>query len=185
MAEKSTQITQRGEGERGLTRRQGSLEDPFRMMDRFATEIDRVFDDVLGRGWLTPRFGGNWLRSPSRRELEAWLPDIEIFRRNNELVIRADLPGLTKDDIKVDVTENRITLQGERKREQEEEKGGVYRSERSYGSFYREIPLPEGTVADQAKATFKDGVLEITMPAPPEQARRRKLEITEQTSSTK
>jgi HSP20 family protein len=185
MAEKSTQITQRGEGERGLARRQGSFEDPFRMMGRFATEIDRVFDDVLGRGWLTPRFGGSWLRSPSRRELEAWLPDIEIFRRNNELVIRADLPGLTKDDIKVDVTENRITLQGERKREQEEEKGGVYRSERSYGSFYREIPLPEGTVADQAKATFKDGVLEITMPAPPEHPRQRRLEITEQTSSTK
>jgi HSP20 family protein len=103
-----------------------------------------------------------------------------MFHRNNELVVRADLPGLNKDDVKVDVTEDSITIQGERKREQEEEREGVYRSERAYGSFYRVIPLPEGTIADQAKATFKDGVLEVTMPAPPEQVRRgRRVEITE------
>ena len=98
-------------------------------------------------------------------------------------MVRADLPGLTKDDIKVDVTENHITLQGERKREQEEAKGGVYRSERSYGSFYREVPLPEGAITEQAKANFKNGVLEITMPAPPEQVRRgRRLEIAEESA---
>ena len=80
-------------------------------------------------------------------------------------------------------TENHITLQGERKREHEEEKGGVYRSERSYGSFYREIPLPEGAITEQAKANFKNGVLEITMPAPPEQVRRgRRLEIAEEST---
>lgn len=107
-------------------------------------------------------------RIRSTSEVQEWAPDVEAFHRNNELVVRADLPGLTKSDIKVDVTENQITLQGERKREHEEEKGGVYRSERSYGSFYREIPLPEGAITEQAKANFKDGVLEITMPAPPE-----------------
>jgi HSP20 family protein len=156
------------------------------MMDRFVNEMDRVFDDVFGGGWLTPRFGRSWLRSPWRSDLEGWAPELEVFHRNNELVVRADLPGLTKDDIKVDVTEDRITLQGERKREHQEEKEGVYRSERSYGSFYREIPLPEGTITEQAKANFKDGVLEITMPAPPEQVRRgRRLEIAEETSSKK
>jgi HSP20 family protein len=183
MAEKKTEIARRGE--RGLARREPLFE-PFRMMDRFIDEMDRVFDDVFGRGWLTPRLGRSWPRSPWRGEPEAWVPDVEVFHRNNELVVRADLPGLTKDDIKVDVTEDRITLQGERRREHEEEKEGVYRSERSYGSFYREIPLPEGTITDQAKASFKDGVLEITMPAPPEQVRRgRRLEIAEETPAKK
>jgi HSP20 family protein len=104
-----------------------------------------------------------------------------VFHRNDELVVRADLPGLKKDDVKVDVTENGITIRGERKREHEEEREGLYHSERSYGSFYRLIPLPDGAITDQAKAKFKDGVLEITMPAPPEHVRRgRRLEITEE-----
>jgi HSP20 family protein len=180
MAEKKTEIARREE--RGLARNEPVFE-PFRMMDRFVDEMDRVFEDVFGRGWLTPRLGRTSLQSPWRSELQAWAPDVEVFYRNNELVVRADLPGLTKDDIKVDVTENHITLQGERKREHEEEKGGVYRSERSYGSFYREIPLPEGAITEQAKANFKNGVLEITMPAPPEQVRRgRRLDIAEESA---
>jgi HSP20 family protein len=87
---------------------------------------------------------------------------------------------LSRDDIKIDATDHGITIQGERKREHEEEREGLYRSERSYGRFYRMIPLPEGAMIDQAKASFKDGVLEIVMPAPPEQVRRgRRLEIAE------
>ena len=180
MAEKKTEIARREE--RGLDR-SGPVFEPFRMMDRFVDEMDRVFEDVFGRRWLTPRLGRTSLRSPWRSELQAWAPEVEVFYRNNELMLRADLPGLTKDDIKIDVTENHITLQGERKREHEEEKGGVYRSERSYGSFYREIPLPEGAITEQAKANFKNGVLEITMPAPPEQVRRgRRLEIAEESA---
>jgi HSP20 family protein len=85
---------------------------------------------------------------------------------------------LTKENVKVEVAENTLTLQGERKREQEEEREGIYRSERSYGSFRRVIELPQGTITDQAKASFKDGVLEITIPTPPEQVRRgRRLDI--------
>jgi HSP20 family protein len=119
-------------------------------------------------------------------EWEAWTPAIEVVHRDNELVVRADLPGLSKDEIKVDLTEDAITIQGERKREHKEEREGVYRSERSYGSFSRVIPLPEGTMTDQAKATFKDGVLEVTMPAPPEQVRRgRRLEISEGAAAKK
>jgi HSP20 family protein len=151
------------------------------MLERFADEMDRVFDDFgLGRSWLTPRFGRSWLRSPGRSEWEAWTPEVEVFQRGNELVMRADLPGLTKDDVKVDVTDESVTIQGERKREHEEEREGIFRSERSYGAFSRVIPLPEGAMTDQAKARFADGVLEITMPAPPEQVRRgRRIEIAE------
>ena len=109
-----------------------------------------------------------------------------MFQRNNELVIRADLPGLTKDDVKVDVTEDAVTIQGERRREHEEGREGVYRSERSYGSFCRVVALPQGAMTDQAKATFKDGVIEITMPVPPESVKRgRRIEITESTTQKK
>lgn len=160
------------------------VDSAFRMMERFADEVDRVFDQFgVGRSWLTPRRARAWSESPwqeSSTALEAWAPDVEVFQRENELVVRADLPGLTKDDVKVDVTDESIVIQGERRREQEFERNGIYRSERSYGSFRRIIPLPQGAITDQAKATFKDGVLQVTMPTPPEEVRRgRRLDIGE------
>jgi HSP20 family protein len=94
----------------------------------------------------------------------AWMPDVEIFQRDNRLIVRADLPGLKKDDVKVHVEENVLIIEGERKEESEVKKEGLYRSERTYGSFYRGLSLPEGVKADQIDASFKDGVLEITMP---------------------
>lgn len=182
MAEKRTDAA-RGE-EKSLARREPVS--PFGTLDRFAEEMHRLFDDFgFGRGWGMPRLGFG-LSRPSIRSVEEWFPDVEMLQRNNEVVIRADSPGLTKDDIKIDLTEDAITIQGERKREHEEEKGGVYRSERSYGSFYRSIALPEGAMADQAKAVFKDGVLEVTMPAPPESVKRgRRLEIAESATPKK
>jgi HSP20 family protein len=90
---------------------------------------------------------------------------VDVTQHEDELVIRADLPGLEKDDVKVNVAEDAVTIHGERHRAQEEERDGVYRTERNYGTFYRTIPLPAGTVTDQAKASFKNGVLEIRMPA--------------------
>lgn len=188
MAQKQTEITPR---EGRLARREPlARQGGFDLFERFADEMDRVFEDFgFDRGSLAPRFGRSWLQSPWRgaaTESKAWAPQVEVFQRQNDLVVRADLPGLTRDDVKVDVTEDRIVIQGERKREREEEHEGVYRSERSYGSFYRAIPLPEGTITDQAKASFKDGVLEITMPAPPDEVRRgRRLEITEGAAAKK
>jgi len=151
---------------------------PFRMLERFANEIDTVFDDFgLGRSWFSPRSTRLAGRGTGT---DLWVPQIEVTQQANELVVRADLPGLKKDDIQVDVTDNEITLSGERRREEETERGGVYRSERSYGFFTRSIQLPEGAITDQAKASFKDGVLEIRMPAPPEQVTRgRRLDIKE------
>jgi HSP20 family protein len=155
---------------------------PFRMLDRFADEMDRVFDAFgLGHGWLQPRT--EWLRSATTGE---WLPEIEMFQRGDQLVIHADLPGLKKEDVKIDVTEDTLTIQGERKREHEEEKEGVYRSERSYGSFFRVVSLPEGAMSDQAKATFKDGVLEVSMPAPPSTLKQpRRIDIGEPVAGKK
>lgn len=177
MAEKQTDVARREE-QAPARRSAPSGASPFRTLERLADEMARTFDDFsFGRGWLNPRLSTNWLRS--RRD-EGWVPDIEMLQRNNTLLIRTDLPGLSKDDVKVDVTEDSVTIQGERHREHEEEREGVYRSERSYGSFCRVIALPEGAITDQAKATFKDGVLEITMPAPPESVKRgRPVEIAE------
>ena len=86
---------------------------------------------------------------------------------------------MKRDEVSVDITDDAVTIQGERKREKEEEREGYYRSERSYGSFCRVVPLPEGAITEQAKATFKDGVLEIAMPAPPTSTKGRRLEIAE------
>lgn len=161
-----------------LSRRYPLRSSPFGMLERFADEVDRMFEDFgLGRG-----FG----RTSSATGLVAWAPQVDVSHNNNELTICVDLPGMHKDDVKVDVTEDAVTIQGERRREHEEEKGGVFRSERSYGSFYRVIPLPDGAITDQAKATFRNGVLEIKLPAPPEQVSRgRRLEITETSEKSK
>jgi len=126
---------------------------PAGLIERFADEMDRIFDDFgLGRSRV-PRFGSSWLTSAGPG-MDVWSPNVEIFQRNSELVVRADLPGLSKDDVKVDVTDEAITIQGERRREHEDERAGVYRSERSYGSFQRVIALPEGAITDQAKAAM-------------------------------
>jgi HSP20 family protein len=155
---------------RGLTRFDPfSSWSPFSLMNSFRTEMDRLFDDFgFGRGLSFPTFGG-----PSFD----WSPQTEVFERGNQLVVRADLPGLTKDDINVDIEGNNITIRGERKSEREENKEGIYRSERSYGSFFRSIPLPDGTDADKAKADFNNGVLEITMPLPARKSTGRRIEI--------
>jgi HSP20 family protein len=108
-----------------------------------------------------------------------WVPDIEVFERNGELIVRAEVPGLKKDEIKIDITEQELVLEGERKQDVEEKKDGFFRTERSYGSFYRTLPLPEGVKIDQARALVKDGVLEVKMPIARREERRRRLEIQE------
>ena len=178
MPEKKTEIAPREDQRLGRreTTRAGN---PFTILDRFAGEMDRIFDDFgFGRGSLAPRWGQNWSSAPSRGA-GLWAPELDVYQRSNELVVRADLPGIKKDDVHIDITDNDITISGERQNEQETEREGVYRSERTYGSFCRTIPLPEGAITDQAKASFKDGVLEITVPAPPQATRGRRLEINE------
>jgi HSP20 family protein len=155
---------------------------PTRIVDRFADEMDRLLADFRFGSSRFPATGASGFLSPWRggSDWTAWAPEVEVFRRNNEMVVRADLPGMKKEDVSVDVTDDSITIAGERRQEYEEDRAGLYRSERSYGSFCRVVPLPAGAIGDQAKANFKNGVLEITMPAPPEQVTRgRRLEITE------
>jgi HSP20 family protein len=146
---------------------------PSTVFQRFADEMDRMFE---GFGVARP-----WRTSPLWRSgsAELWNPDIDVYEKDGQLMIKADLPGLRREDVSVDITEDDVTIQGERKTERQENREGVYRNERSYGTFCRVIPLPPGAMTDQAKATFHDGVLEIAMPAPPASTKGRRLEITE------
>ena len=100
-----------------------------------------------------------------------------MFERDNQLVIRADLPGLKKDDVQIELRDDSVVIQGERQEERKEEREGFYSTERTYGRFYREIPLPEGADTDEATATFRDGVLEIAIPRAEGETRGRQLEI--------
>jgi|SRR5215510_3929490 len=146
---------------------------PFTFMRRFGEEMDRLFEDFgIGNAWLTP------MLEKAQLPRGVWSPQVEVFERDNQLVLRADLPGLTKDDLNVEVSDNGIVIEGERKNEYEDKGEGYYRSERSYGKFYRRIPLPEGARAEEASADFSNGVLEITIPAPErEPSKARRLEI--------
>ena len=112
-----------------------------------------------------------------------WSPRIEVCERNGKMLIQADLPGMKRDDVHVRIEQDEVIIQGERRQDESNQQGGYYRSERSYGSFYRTIPLPEGTNADSANATFRDGVLEIELDAPRGQQHGRTLEIRDAASS--
>src|SRR4051812_15551221 len=114
MAEKTTAMTSRSQPE--VARRESQIQSPFRMLQRFADEMDSVFEDfALGRSWSAPRFGPgrSWLSGPARLAAQAWAPDIDLSQQNNELVVRADLPGMNREDVCVDVTDTDITISGE------------------------------------------------------------------------
>ena len=140
---------------------------PFALLQRLLTDNIAGILDQPGA-----RLGRPKARSSGTGDSMTWVPKIDVVQRGNEVVIRADLPGVSPDQVTIDVTDEAIILAGQRKDEHVENAGGVYRYERTYGAFYREIPLPEGAILDRAKAAFKDGVLEITVPAPPEQVSR-------------
>jgi len=154
---------------------------PFRMMRRFTKDMERLFSDF--EDFRFSNFFKDFAPFSMEFDTAKWVPQIEVLHNNGQLLLRADLPGLTKDDVKVEVTNDMLTISGERKEEKEEKREGFYRSERSYGSFYREIPLPEGAKTEDAAATFRNGVLEITMPVPKVETPTRKIEIKEPTEA--
>jgi HSP20 family protein len=161
-----------------------SFASPFVLMGRFMEDIDRLLGSFGSGPALTPRIDVG-SRSPAAVET-MWVPALEAFERDGQLVIRAEVPGVDKDQITVEIDNGHLVISGERCQESEDRRGGRYRSERVYGSFYRAVPLPEGADPEQAKATFANGVLEITVPMA-EQKRSRRLEVQEgsQDSRTK
>ena len=141
-------------------------ENPFLFMRRLSEEMDRAFGFKPGFLGMTEPY------------VSGWSPQIEIFEQANKFFVRADLPGLAKENVKVQVTHDELTIEGERKIEKEETKEAFYRTERNYGAFYRRIPLPDYVKAEAARATFKNGVLEVEIPTiPVPEVKRRTIEI--------
>ena len=178
------QQVQRGTG-RSETRgvdsyRGGGSYSPFSLMRQGLDEADRWFSRVIGdRSWTSsPR---DWMASIGNTG--DWAPAIETLQRGNEFVVRADIPGMTRHDLNVEVGDDTLTISGERKSERQNERDGTFWTERSYGSFCRTIPLPAGAISESAKASFNNGVLEVVLQAPSQEARRgRKIDISGQSN---
>jgi HSP20 family protein len=139
-------------------------------------EIDRWFDRLTEDFWRRPfpslLFGDRW----PLPMISIKTPSLDVFEEKDELVVKADLPGMNKDEIEVTVTENVVTIKGEKKKEEEVKEKDYYRRERSYGSFVRSVELPCEVKSDQIKANFKDGVLEVRMPKT-EEAKKKSVSI--------
>lgn len=174
---------------RGLSRREELLpswsESPFALMRRFSEDMDRFFGDFFsdfetGHGPLASRSG----RGGGGFRQGQWTPPIEVYQRDNQLVVCAELPGLGKDDINVEVSDDLLTISGERREEHEENRQGYRHSERRYGRFSRSISLPEGVNSQDMNASFRNGVLEITIPTPQREQRSRRIEIQDSGGTT-
>jgi len=138
--------------------------DPYSMMRQLADEMDAMLDGFgLDHGPQARRRG---FEPATPLAAATWLPPVEVEERDGKLLVRADLPGLKKEDVHLRLDDDVLTISGERRQEHEENRAGLYHSERSYGRFQRIIPLRGPVDADQVQATFRDGVLEVTMPAP-------------------
>jgi HSP20 family protein len=161
--------------EKTLAPRTGGLV-PFEEVDRWFDEINRRFDEFFSRRWLSPfeRLlpGLPELRAP----FEGRMPRVDMIDRDTDIVIRAELPGITKEDLDVSMTDDAVTLRASVRHEEKEEKGEYYRREMSRGEFQRTLRLPAAVKGEQAKATFKDGILELVLPKM-EQAKRKTIRV--------
>jgi HSP20 family protein len=139
---------------------------PFRELTRLQEEIDRMWDTMFGVA--------SW--RPVRPAAGVWAPRVDVVRKDGKVVVKADLPGLTEKDVEVEVDEDAVVLKGEKSEEVEEKEADYYLCERTYGRFQRRVPLPQGCNIDEARATFKNGVLEVEIPVK-ESAKQRKIEV--------
>ncbi|MCT8997578.1 Hsp20/alpha crystallin family protein [Chelativorans intermedius] len=150
-----------------LSQRQAEADNPLLSLQR---DINRVFEDFWNR-FERSYAGANGF-------LTAANPRTDISETEKEVEVSVELPGMDEKDIEVSLTDDVLTIRGEKKNEREEKKKGYYLSERSYGSFYRSIPLPAGVDPEKADARFKSGVLTITLPKTPEaQQKVRRIEV--------
>lgn len=142
--------------------------EPVRELHTMQSEMNRLFNTFFDSP--SPSNGGN--HAAARR----WIPAMDVVETDEHFVLRADLPGLSESDVKIEVEDNVLTVSGERKAEHEQRSEGYYRVERSFGSFSRSLTLPEGVDADSIQGSFNNGVLEVRIPKP-EQHKPRKVQI--------
>lgn len=158
-------------GERSIARPSASLSldpfatnSPFSLMRSWNEHMNRLFENSMPAGFT---------------------PQIDVAERDGQLVVHADLPGMKKEDVQLEIHNGVLTLSGERQQQKTENQGGYHRMERSYGSFSRSIQLPEGVDIEQVKADFQDGVLQVTVPLPQAGANRKRIPIGSSESNNK
>ena len=144
---------------------------PFMGLTRWEAEMDRMMDEFFGRrmrSWLPER----WLS----RDEEITNPSIDIYQEKDDIVVKAELPGMDKSDIEVNISDSHLVLRGEKKKEEKVEDKNYYRCERSYGAFLRTVELPAEVQADKVKASFKNGILEVRLPKT-EEAKNKEIKV--------
>ena len=145
-------------------------DEPLHMMRRMSEEMDHLVGRFIGRSGL--------LYGKAREQEQAdWTPAIDVAQEEDRLVICAELPGVRRDEVRVEIKNDRVTIEGERRAAQQPQAQEMHSSERSYGHFYRVIALPEGAEPDAASAALRDGLLEITVPVPERGRRGRRIDI--------
>lgn len=145
---------------------------PFMDLTRWDREMDRMMDDFFGRR-MRPWWPERW----SRGEGEVTTPAVDVYEEKDEIVVKAELPGMDKSDIEVNISDSELTLKGEKKKEEKVEEENYFRCERSYGAFLRSVELPTDVQADKVKAAFKNGILEVRLPKTEEAKAKKTKEI--------
>ena len=130
---------------------------PYRDMMNVRDEMNRVFNEVFGHG----------SQDETTWSAGTWSPPVDIYETDEALIIKAELPGFSKDDISIELKENTLVMKGERKRQDEVKEGNYHRAERVYGAFQRSFLLPTTVEHDKVKASYKDGILELYLPKVP------------------
>ena len=154
--ENEVKVSKEKEGDKNLAEKMWAM-NPFGDLEHwFQDHFPNWFTSPFPPAWpsmanLRPPFSGRW-------------PKVDLIERDNEVVVKAELPGVTRENLDVTMTDHSVTLRATTSHEEKEEKGQYYRREISHGEFERTIPLPDGVDADAAKATFKNGVLELVVP---------------------
>jgi len=141
--------------------------DPFEEWGTIQDRINRLFEETFGRYPVG-----------KRESLErTWSPVVDIYEEKDNIIVKAELPGIKKEDVSIEIKNNVLTISGERKHEAEKKKENYHRIERYYGKFSRSFTLPETVQVDKVKASYKDGILEITLPKA-EEAKPKSIPIT-------
>jgi len=136
---------------------------PFRELDKMRNEMDQVWDSF---------FEGK----PKFRELGKWFPSVDVSETKNDLIVKAELPGIDPKDIDISLNDGYLTIKGERKQEKEEKEENYHFIERSYGSFTRSVRLPNEVQRDKISASYKNGILKVTLPKS-EEAKKKEVKI--------
>ena len=145
---------------------------PAMEASRWEKDMDRMMEDFFGRrmrSWWPDR----WFKG---EDFERRVPAVDLFEEKDEIVVKAELPGIEKDHVEVNLSDHLLTIKGEKKKEEEVKEENYYRSERSYGSFVRTVELPKDVHADKVKASFKNGILEVRMPKT-EEAKAKEIKV--------